>query len=309
MSSKTADRFIFSAVVAVLFALMPASVVFAAVDYGAEIVDVQGLAQVTVKSNKETVDAFVGQRLSVGDSIETGRDGAAEIMFDDGNVTRLDENSRITIELLSIEADSSRKSVLGLAFGRVKNLVSKLEHKRSRFEIHTKSAVVGVRGTPQWAVGAFDGEKHKTEADLLGGEGEKGTIFVRGRDTAKTVVILKPRMRTIVTMGLPPLDPFAISPDRFRRLQLIMPVKTAPKQREEKRKEILKKTEKPGKDAAIMEDHLTRVVSVAEIENPADSETGEESEGQVSGKVEGSGEAAVPGTTAGITVQVTIVEP
>ena len=283
MNIKTTGRFIFPLLIAAFIALVPTTAV-AAVDYGAEIVDADGVVIVTVKATSEVTEAFVGQRLTVGDSIETGNNGVAEILFDDGNVTRIDENTLLTIEALSIEGDGSRKSVLGLAFGRVKNLVSKLEHKRSRFEVHTRSAVAGVRGTPKWVVSTFDGVRPTTEVDLLGGIDDTGSVFVRGKDKVGTEVLLKPRTRTVVTMGLAPTTPFVIDPDRFNRMRIILPILTPPEKREEKRKEILV---------------LTEEVTEATTEGEGEAEQTEEEAVEEESKPEGEGEAEAEATTEG----------
>jgi hypothetical protein len=232
---------------------------FAAVDYGAELVDVEGNVWVTLKTGNETLDATVGLKLVAGDAIETGEDGAAEILFDDGNVTRMDENSKMTIETLSVDDDRNQRSVLGLAYGRVKNSVAKLVSKRSKFEVHTKSAVAGVTGTPEWVVGAFEGEKHTTEVDLLGEEGEEGSIFVMGTDPERSVVILVPRTRTIAVIGTAPVEPFPIEPDRFDMLSTLMPIKTSVETMEIKWKQFLLRMEgEEEKAAAMMMEHLTK---------------------------------------------------
>ena len=287
-----------SFLVAVFFgATLFSSNAFAATRYGAEIVDVLGTVSVMIKADGVSVEATVGLRLGEGDAIETGPDGEAEILFDDGNVTRMDENSKVTIEKLFMEDDKSRKSILGLAFGRVKNSVIEMVHKDSSFEVHTKSAVAGVRGTPHWIVGAFEGAKHKTEVDLLGTPGEKGSVFVTGSDAGKSEVLITPGMRTVAEFGIPPLEPFVIAPDRRRRLTVLIPIKTEPAKSQELREKILEevqeeqeevveeKTEEPKEeekdeeaesfvkptvddDADEMMEHVTRVVSVGEIEDP-----------------------------------------
>ena len=275
----------------------------AATRYGAEIVDVLGKVSVTIKADGVSVEATVGLRLGEGDAIETGPDGEAEILFDDGNVTRMDENSKVTIEKLFMEDDKSRKSILGLAFGRVKNSVIEMVHKDSSFEVHTKSAVAGVRGTPHWVIGALEKTGHTTEVDLLGTPGEKGGVFVTGSDAGKSEVLLTPGMRTVAALGLPPLEPFVIAPDRRRRLAAVIPIKTEPAKSQEMREkileEVLEKAEekpeepkeeekrekedegeeeasliKPGvdDDADEMMEHVTRVVSVGEIEDPNDDD-------------------------------------
>ena len=279
-----------SFLIAVFFgASLFGSSAFAGTHYGAEIVDVMGKVSVTFKADGAGVEAAVGLRLSQGDAIETGPDGEAEILFDDGNVTRMEENSRITIEKLFMRDDKSRKSVLGLAFGRVKNSVMELVHKESRFEVHTKSAVAGVRGTPHWIVGVFDGAEPKTEVDLLGAPGEKGGVFVTGVDSGTTEIFLGPGMRTVTEFGLPPLEPFAIAPDRRKMLAAILPIKTPAKTMWEMREKILEEVqeeveEKPeqpveekeegaatpafGSDADELMEHVTRLISVGKVVDP-----------------------------------------
>jgi len=276
------NRFSLPFLLAVFFgASLFGSTAFAGTRYGAEIVDVLGKVSVTIKADGASVEAAVGQRLKQGDAIETGPDGEAEILFDNGNVTRMDENSKITIEKLFMEDDKSRKSVLGLAFGRVKNSVAKLVQKRSRFEVHTKSAVAGVRGTPHWVVGAFEGEKHKTEVDLLGDPGEEGGVFVTGSDPDKTEVLLVPGMRTVAEFGLPPLEPFVIAPDRRRRLAAIIQIKTPAETMQQLREKILEEVreekveesvKEEGGDADALMEHVTRVISVGEVVDPNEDE-------------------------------------
>lgn len=290
------SRFITTSIIAALITLVPFTA-FAAVDYGAEIVDAEGVVIVTVKATSEVTEAFVGQRLTVGDSIETGKDGAAEILFDDGNVTRIDENTLLIIEALAIQGDGSRKSILGLAFGRVKNLVSKLEHKRSRFEVHTKSAVAGVRGTPAWVVGSFEGAEHRTEVDLLGKVDDKGSIFVQGRDDAATEVVLAPQTRTVVTFGIAPIKPFALDPDRFNRMQIILPIITPPEKREEKRKEILILTEEVKEASAEEEAAPEEEEAKPEEEEAVEEEAAAEEEAVTEPEAESTTEGETATTT------------
>ena len=286
------NRFALPLLLAVFFgAALFSSTSFAATHYGAEIVDVLGKVSVTVKADGATVEAAVGLRLGEGDAIETGPDGEAEILFDDGNVTRMEENSKITIEKLSIEDDKSRKSVLGLAFGRIKNSVIELVQRESKFEVRTKSAVAGVRGTPHWIVGVFDGAEPKTEVDLLGTPGEKGGVFVTGGEFGKTEIVLSPGMRTVAEFGLPPLEPFAIAPDRRKMLAAIITIKTPAEKMWRMREKILEEVDvekkheeaKPeesgereeepaepahGNDADALMEHVTRLISTGEVVDP-----------------------------------------
>lgn len=221
-----------------------------AADFGAEIVDVDGTVVVIQKMGGKKIPAKPGLRVEPGDVIETAKGAEAEILYDDGNVTRLDEETRLEITKLSVESDKTRESVLHLAYGRVKNSVSKLVTTKSKFEVNTKTVTGGVTGTPPWVVNVVGGKDAtgpvKTEIDLL--KGEKGGVFVRGTDPKASTIILTPGTRTVAQMGAPPLIPFPISAARMNELQAKMPITTLPAVRQEKRQQLDTKPVELSKD-------------------------------------------------------------
>lgn len=275
------------------FALNPAET-FAG-DFGGKIVEVEGEVTVTSKGG-EVKTALDGFRIKPGDTIETGDAAFAEIRFDDGNVTVMNENSRLAIKRLSTSKGKGKQSILSLSFGKIKNSVVKLVHKKSKFEVHTKSSVMGVTGTPPWVVGAFPsktGGRFVTEVDLLGKPGEPGGVFVRGSDPEATQVMLKAGTRTIIEMGMPPVSPFRIDMGRFQNLNTLMPLRTL-RGTIERRKSG--KT-KPDQLVDIVNSHITRELSLVEDEDPGESVTGEETENQLSlgdNQISGVGEDATP---------------
>ncbi len=222
-----------------LAAIPPA---FAARNFGGEIADISGPVFVVTKDTHNIVTATKGMRLNPGDAITTGQEGEAEILYDDGNLTRLDENSRMVIEKLSIAEGGARETGIRLELGRVKNAVSKLGNKRSKFEVHSASAVAGVTGTPDWVVGLTgDPFTPTTEVDLLGTAGEPGEVFCEGAGGAGRQVI-NSGMRSVVQHGMPPTAPFAIDPERLQTLMRKMPIRTPRDLRDLKRMELDKAT-------------------------------------------------------------------
>lgn len=227
---------------AVLLLLLIPGTAFAA-DFTAEIVDLDGKVTVTQKAAGKETPAQKGMKLVPGDVLKTAADAEAELLYEDGNVTRVGEETTLTIKELSIADDKSRKTILDLAAGQVKNSVSKLVSKTSSFEVHTKSAVAGVTGTPPWVVKAIGGKAggaQRTEVDLI--TGTSGQVFVKGVDPAAPKVFLTPGTRTIVPFDNPPVRPFAISPDRLAQLQKAMPITTPPETMQQKRQELDIKT-------------------------------------------------------------------
>lgn len=210
----------------------------AARNFGAEIADVTGPVFVITKDTNNILNAAKGQRLVPGDAITTGPEGEAEILYDDGNLTRLDANSRLMIEKLDIVEGGARETGIRLELGRVKNAVSKLGNKRSHFEVHSASAVAGVTGTPDWVVALTgDPASPATEVDLLGNIGEPGEVYCEGIGGTGRQMITS-GMRSVVQPGMPPTSPFTIDPERLQSLMRKMPIKTPKDVRDLKRMEL-----------------------------------------------------------------------
>lgn len=92
-----------------------------------------------------------GDEVFVGDIVRSKTASRAEIRFIDDSVLRLAENSRIEITEYMVEPRQS-SSVLKLFRGKVQSIVTTTGKnfgmgKRDRYEIHTPTAVCGVRGT------------------------------------------------------------------------------------------------------------------------------------------------------------------
>jgi hypothetical protein len=93
----------------------------------------------------------LGYEVHVGDIIRTKSRSKAEITFTDTTVMRLAQNSRIEISEY-IVGKSGRRGVICLFRGKIRSLVSKFLRMASFssencYEVHTPTAVAGVRGT------------------------------------------------------------------------------------------------------------------------------------------------------------------
>ena len=90
----------------------------------------------------------VGATLNRKDIVKTAKNSRLEITLPDGSVIRLSSESRLLLENVLVSKKKKKKKfsfklLLGKAWTKVKKLVS----KDSSFEIKTKNAVAGVRGT------------------------------------------------------------------------------------------------------------------------------------------------------------------
>ncbi|MGC1308210.1 MAG: FecR family protein [Phormidesmis sp.] len=93
--------------------------------------------------------ARIGDRLvSAGDTVITGSEASARLDVDTGTgFVTMAENSRLSVQSLSITADGGRVTELAVDRGQVRLQVRPLTNPGSRLEIYTPAGVSGVRGT------------------------------------------------------------------------------------------------------------------------------------------------------------------
>ena len=92
----------------------------------------------------EESDAFIGQEVPLGVTIETGPDSFCEVIFDKRNIFRIREKCKA---VLNIDEEHRR---IDLHTGSVAFVFNRLQTRASRrgtFTVNTPTAVAGVRGT------------------------------------------------------------------------------------------------------------------------------------------------------------------
>lgn len=88
----------------------------------------------------------IGDDLFQGSTLSTGVASFAELILRDKSVIKISENT--TFRLAEVpQREEASKTVLDLVSGKVRAKVAKAISEDSGFEVHTKSAVMGVRGT------------------------------------------------------------------------------------------------------------------------------------------------------------------
>jgi hypothetical protein len=113
-----------------------------------EFTDVKGRVDVTV-AGKEAKLANLGDKVNVGDIVRTKSESTAEITLVDENIIRLSPASRLEITEYLVDQEHT-KGILNLFRGTVQSIVKGRVFKRGGnnvYEVHTPTAVVGVRGT------------------------------------------------------------------------------------------------------------------------------------------------------------------
>jgi len=109
-----------------------------------KITGIQGTVDITMKGTAAR-NANIGDAVNVGDFIRTKSKSKAEITFNEGNILKLAENSRVGITQY-MSGPQQNASILSLFRGKIQNIV-KTVGVGGRYEVHTPTSVSGVRGT------------------------------------------------------------------------------------------------------------------------------------------------------------------
>ncbi|HOK07230.1 MAG TPA: FecR domain-containing protein [Syntrophales bacterium] len=131
--------FAFAIILGVLFSAVPV----AAAPVG-KVTSLEGRIDITPAGAKEAVPAAVGTTVNTGDIIRAKSKSKAEVTFTDGNILRVGENSRVRVT--NYNPEEGQKNYFNLFRGKTQTVVNNLK-KGSTLEVHTPTAICGVRGT------------------------------------------------------------------------------------------------------------------------------------------------------------------
>ncbi len=117
--------------------------------------------------NKEAINE--GSALHERDTVITEKSGRVQVEFKDGNLVQIQNNTAVKIDQYEMAAEK-RKAVLELMRGQIRNQVKqKYNGETSSYQIRTKTAVAGVRGT-DFVASYKEGEKVETEIRTIEGK-------------------------------------------------------------------------------------------------------------------------------------------
>lgn len=82
-----------------------------------------------------------------GDLLTTGPTGSIKMIFSDDSILDLGPQTSFRVEKFTASGPGDRVGVFSLLYGRMRSLVTKAIGEKSKLEIRTQDAVMGVRGT------------------------------------------------------------------------------------------------------------------------------------------------------------------
>lgn len=130
------------------FCLFPCQLMGASIG---KITYLEGNVDIT-KPEEKAQKVKDGDEIYEKDIIRTKSNSKCEITFNDTNILRIASSSRVAIASYFFEGDD-KDTIFNLSRGNIQNIVkSKLaslfgSKSNRKFEVHTKTAVIGVRGT------------------------------------------------------------------------------------------------------------------------------------------------------------------
>ncbi|MEE8575368.1 MAG: FecR family protein, partial [Thermodesulfobacteriota bacterium] len=134
---------------ALLIVLAPYGVSFAYAGTAGTITALNGRADVIKPKTARGVPLEVGSVIEVGDVLRTKSESKVEITFIDDSVMRIAPRTKIRIEEYLFDGNKREAGVVKLFRGKARAIVSRASNGSSigKFEVHTPTAVAGVRGT------------------------------------------------------------------------------------------------------------------------------------------------------------------
>ncbi len=164
----------------------------------------EGSVEVQGAGSMSWAAAALDRDLEIGDVVRTGPASAVKMLLADETILALGESTELTIDSYIVGSAATRDpSVLRLLKGKARVLVGEAFGGPTRVEMHTPTAVIGVKGTKFEAYVVEDRARGQwTLVCNLGGH-----IFVR-RINEKTERAVRPRFElcTRVFRDQPPSD-------------------------------------------------------------------------------------------------------
>lgn len=142
---------------------------------------VKGAVQVNFAKEKRSDRARVGTEVCAGDSISAGADSRAKIRMVDNNELNISPDTVMKIAAYDYKPEENKKKVLlDVLKGKVRSTVKqKYDGQANTFQVKTKAAVAGVRGTD--FIASYDPKMGKFEVVTFEGRVEVGKFNQDGR--------------------------------------------------------------------------------------------------------------------------------
>jgi len=159
----------------------------------------------SVKRAEKVLTPVVGDPIFTKDLVSTQDKSRAKILLVDESLLTIGPNSTLEITESMIK-DGKRTDIITLTLGKLHTKVEKLLTPEERFEVHTPTAVAGVRGTEWVSI-----VKETNPSTISSFYVLKGSLFVQNPEFPTQGVTVLQGQHTIVPKGAPPSPPSPFS--------------------------------------------------------------------------------------------------
>jgi hypothetical protein len=157
-------------------------------------------------------EAMLGDPIYLKDHIQTEKDSRVQVLFDDESLLNLAENT--TMQITEYVYSPEKRSCIFRIWGKVRAIVGRyFPGAGSRYEVHTPTAIIGVRGT-HFIVDATLTE----ETTVVCLDTSRDLVVRNMRDDVAGEVILTGGLMTKVLEGQPPTPPVPAREDLMMQL-------------------------------------------------------------------------------------------
>ncbi len=195
----------------VLMALVN-STVFAATPIG-KVVSVIGAVDVFHESGVVAQPLSQNDAVFLNDRVVTGVGSQAKLLLRDDSILKIGQSSELLIDKQIVDSGDKTQTRVKLLKGRLRSVIGRKLGPLSSYEVHTKVAVTGVRGTDfeVWV-------RSRTETAVRAFQGQ---VEVRNLvwEIVGTVLVT-PNTFTVIRQGAPPQAPAPIPPGKSLGEQL-----------------------------------------------------------------------------------------
>ena len=186
-----------------------------------KFVVVKGDVQIDIAKTQKNEKAKVNSEICAGDSVTAGKEARAKIVMVDGNELNISPETKMTIEGYEFQPEQEKKKVLlNVLFGKVRANVKQKYDDQSKdsasnsFQVKTKSAVAGVRGTD--FLTSYAPTTGKSEVVTFSGKVDVGQVGPGG--TLINAVSVTAGQKTVAAPNQPPAPPVAVPPSELKQL-------------------------------------------------------------------------------------------
>ena len=145
-----------------------------------------------------------GMALYPGDQITTGKLAEVQFVLPPGRQFRLGPEAQVSIDELSSSEGEDQQPVMRLVLGYLWSKIQKLTGRKTAFDLHTPTAVMGVRGTEFETVVSLDA------ASLVSVDEGKVELDADG----ETVIVEQGKMSEVEFDGKPSLPSLTVSKEK-----------------------------------------------------------------------------------------------